>query len=137
MAPTVNHIGVAVPSIAEFLEQNRVLYEGFSKGPLIENTRQGVNEMFMTDGAITLELLEPAHAASPIAGFLKRNRAGGLIHIALEVDDLEGILRNVEAAGGKTIVDPIADVAFQERRIAFVVLNGHVTELIERKRGAR
>jgi methylmalonyl-CoA/ethylmalonyl-CoA epimerase len=137
MAPSVNHIGVAVPSIAEFLEQNSVLYETFSKGALIENTRQGVNEMFLTDGAVTLELLEPAHDASPIAGFLKRNRAGGLIHIALEVDDLDGVIKNVEAAGGKTIVAPIADVAFQERRIAFVVLNGHVTELIERGRAAR
>jgi len=132
----INHIAIAVPSIDEFLERNRVLYSDFSKGPLIVNATQGVNEMFITDGNTVLELLEPASEASPIAGVLKRNRSGQLVHIALDVDSLETTLRGVEEAGGRTIVRPVPDVAFGGRRIAFVFLNGHVTELIERPSAA-
>ena len=128
----INHIGVAVPSIVDFLERNQVLYSGFSRGPLIVNATQGVNEMFITDGKTVLELLEPASEASPIAGVLKRSRSGALVHIALDVDDLERTLHSVEESGGRAIVGPVPDIAFGERRIAFVLLNGHVTELIER-----
>jgi methylmalonyl-CoA/ethylmalonyl-CoA epimerase len=131
----INHIGMAVPSIAEFLERNEALYSGFSRGPLIVNEVQKVREMFISDGNIVLELLEPSCETSPISGFLKRNRAGGLIHIALEVHDLESALRRVEDSGGKVILAPTPDIAFQGRRIAFVVLSGQVTELIEQAGG--
>jgi methylmalonyl-CoA epimerase len=131
---TINHVGIAVRSITDFLERNRVLYSGFSHGPVITNITQGVNEMFITDGKTVLELLEPLNESSPIAAVLKSSREGKLVHLALDVDDLENSLREIEEAGGRTIVDPVPDVAFGQRRIAFVFLNGHVTELIERPR---
>ena len=133
----INHVGMAVPSIADFLEKNAVLYGGFSRGPLIVNEVQGVNEMFISDGVVVLELLEPSSDASPLAGFLKRNRQGGLVHVALDVDHMETALKQIEDAGGKVVVPPTADVAFPGRRIAFIVLNGHVTEFIERPTGSR
>ena len=129
----INHVGMAVPSIDEFLQKNETLYGGFSKGPLIVNEVQGVREMFITDGNTVLELLEPIRDGSPLAGFLKRNRAGGLVHVALEVEDLEVALERVRQAGGRVVVDPVPDVAFQQRRIAFVVLNGQLSEFIELK----
>ncbi len=132
---TINHIGVAVPNIADFLKKNEVLYAGFSKGPLIVNELQGVNEMFITDGTTVLELLEPSSDSSPIAGFLKRNRSGGLIHIGMDVDNLEAAIQRIEESGGKLVVEPVPDIAFDKRRIAFVVLNGQLTELIERRKG--
>jgi len=128
----INHIGLAVPSIADFLEKNAPFYGGFSRGPLVANPTQRVNEMFITDGATVIELLEPGDEESPINGFLKRNRFGGLIHVAFDVDDLDAWVQKIETAGGKTIVSPTPDTAFQNRRIAFVILNGQVTELIER-----
>jgi len=129
---TINHIGLAVPSIAEFLRENEFLYGDFSKGSLITNPVQRVNEMFISDGATVIELLEPAGDDSPINGFLKRNRAGGLIHIAFDVDHLESCLEEIDKRGGKTVVEPVPDPAFQNRRIAFAVVNGHLVELIER-----
>ena len=129
----INHIGVAVPSIDEFLEKNKALYGDFSRGPLISNETQGVREMFITDGKTVLELLEPSSEGSPLTGFLKKNRMGGLVHIALDVDSLEAAIQRVVQAGGKVIVEPVPDVAFEQRRIAFVVLNGHMTEFIERR----
>src|SRR5437773_20950 len=94
----VNHIGMAVPNIQDFLEKNHVLYAAFSKGPLISNDTQGVREMFITDGTTVIELLEPTSDTSRITGFLKRNRFGGLIHVGLDVEDLERAIRSVEAS---------------------------------------
>ena len=95
------------------------------------NERQKVRELFVTDGATTVELLEPLAEGSPLQGFLKRNPAGGLIHLALEVVDLDASIARVMAAGGRLVVGPVPDVAFNERRIAFVYLGGQVTELVE------
>ena len=127
----VNHIGMAVPSIEEFLAKNELLYGTFRRGPMIVNEIQDVREMFITDGSVVLELLEPMSENSPVAGFLRRNRGGGLIHVAFDVADLAKTLADVRRAGGRVIVDPVRDVAFDQRRIAFVMLNGQLTELIE------
>jgi methylmalonyl-CoA/ethylmalonyl-CoA epimerase len=98
---------------------------------MIVNEQQKVRELFLTDGATTIELLEPLGEGSPLRAFLNRNPAGGLIHLALEVVDLDTAISRVTAAGGRLVVAPIPDVAFQERRIAFVYLGGQITELIE------
>ena len=131
-APTkINHVGLAVRDIEAFLRKTTPLYEGFSRGPLIVNERQKVREIFVTDGATTVELLEPLGEGSPLQAFLNRNPTGGLIHLALEVTDLEAAIARVTAAGGRLVVAPVPDVAFNERRIAFVYLGGQITELIE------
>jgi methylmalonyl-CoA/ethylmalonyl-CoA epimerase len=127
----INHVGLAVPDIEAFLRKATPLYEGFSRGPMIVNERQKVRELFLTDGATTIELLEPLGEGSPLRTFLNRNPAGDLIHLALEVVDLDTAITRVTAAGGRLVVAPIPDVAFQERRIAFVYLGGQVTALIE------
>jgi methylmalonyl-CoA/ethylmalonyl-CoA epimerase len=130
----INHIGMAVPNIQRFLKTHDVFYSGFRRGPVIENTRQRVRELFLSDGSTTLELLEPSGPDSPIAPFLARNRVGGLLHVCIEVDDLDQALAAAGAAGGVVLVPPTPDVAFEERRIAFVVLDGQVTEIVERPR---
>jgi len=127
----INHVGFAVPDIETFLRTCAPLYERFSRGALITNERQGVRELFLTDGATTIELLEPLREDSPLRAFLNRNPAGGLLHLALEVVDLDAAIAAVVAAGGRLVVAPVPDVAFQERRIAFVYLGGQITELIE------
>jgi methylmalonyl-CoA/ethylmalonyl-CoA epimerase len=127
----INHVGLAVPDIEAFLRKTVPLYEGFSHGPLIVNDRQKVRELFMTDGATTVELLEPLGEDSPLRAFLNRNPTGGLIHLALEVTDLDAAIARLTAAGGRLVVAPVPDIAFNERKIAFVYLAGQVTELIE------
>jgi methylmalonyl-CoA/ethylmalonyl-CoA epimerase len=98
---------------------------------MIVNDRQKVRELFVTDGSTTVELLEPLGVGSPLQAFLNRNPTGGLIHLAFEVVDLDAAIARVTAAGGRLVVAPVPDVAFQERRIAFVYLGGQVIELIE------
>jgi methylmalonyl-CoA/ethylmalonyl-CoA epimerase len=130
----INHVGLAVPDIEAFLRKTTPLYEGFSRGPMIVNERQKVREQFVTDGATTVELLEPLGEGSPLRGFLNRNSRGGLIHLALEVVDLDAAIARAIAVGGRLVVAPVPDVAFNERRIAFVYLGGQVTELVEHPR---
>lgn len=127
----INHVGLAVPDIEAFLRKTAPLYGGFRRGPMIVNERQKVRELFMTDGATTVELLEPLGEGSPLQAFLGRNPGGGPIHLALEVADLDAAIARVTAAGGRLVAAPVPDVAFNERRIAFVYLGGQVTELIE------
>jgi methylmalonyl-CoA/ethylmalonyl-CoA epimerase len=134
MKATINHIGMAVPSITNFLAATDVLLGGLRRGSEIVNERQRVRELFLTDGRTVLELLEPMGDASPISSFLRRNPGGGLVHVALDVDALEPALALLEGVGGQTLVQPVPDVAFDERRIAFVLLAGQVVELIERPR---
>lgn len=123
---------MAVPSIEEFLRRHEVLYGEFEKGPVVVNERQRVREMFITDGGTVLELLEPLDRQSPIVEFLERNGGGGLVHVAIEVDDLDDAIMRIRQAGGRVVVGPEPDVAFDERRIAFVFLHDQITELIER-----
>jgi methylmalonyl-CoA/ethylmalonyl-CoA epimerase len=130
----INHVGLAVPDIEAFLRKTTPLYEGFSRGPIIVNERQKVRELFLTDGTTTVELLEPLGEASPLRAFLKRNSTGGLLHLALEVIDLDATIARVIAAGGRLVVAPVPDAAFNEHRIAFVYLGGQVTELVELRR---
>jgi methylmalonyl-CoA/ethylmalonyl-CoA epimerase len=127
----INHVGLAVPDIEAFLRKTTPLYEGFCRGPMIVNERQKVRELYMTDGATNVELLEPLGESSPLQAFFNRNPTGGLIHLALEVTDLDAAIAQVRAAGGRLVVAPVPDVAFNERRIAFVYLGGQITELIE------
>ena len=129
----LNHIGIAVPSIEKFLTENRVLYTAFERGPIIDNIQQCVRQVFLTDGKARLELLEPLAHPSPLDSFLAKNPRGGLVHLAFDVDGLDAALAGIEAAGGWIIVEPVPDVAFDNRRIAFVMLGGQVTELIERR----
>jgi methylmalonyl-CoA/ethylmalonyl-CoA epimerase len=127
----INHIGLAVPDIDAFLEKSAPLFEEFSRGKKIVNAQQKVREQFISDGATTLELLEPLSEGSPLQGFLNKNRAGGLIHLALDVVDLDVAIARVIAGGGRLVAGPVPDVAFNERRIAFVYLGGQLTELVE------
>jgi methylmalonyl-CoA/ethylmalonyl-CoA epimerase len=124
-------VGLAVPNIEAYLRKTMPLYGEFSRRPMIVNERQQVRELFLTDGATTVELLEPLADGSPLGGFLRKNPSGGLVHLALDVRDLDASIALITAAGGRLIAGPVPDAAFDERRIAFVFLGGQVTELIE------
>ncbi len=128
----INHVAMALPDIASFLDKSRTVYDGFTRGPVITNTRQSVREQFLSDGQTTIELLEPIGERSPLRGFLARQPHGGLVHLAFDVDALEPAIAALTATGGKLVTRPVPDIAFAERRIAFVLVAGQLIELIER-----
>jgi methylmalonyl-CoA/ethylmalonyl-CoA epimerase len=87
--------------------------------------------MFISKDGQVIELLEPLGEDSPIQGFLRKNPGGGLIHIALDVPNLDAAIQEVVGGGGRLITGPVADVAFDQRPIAFVFVGGQVVELVE------
>jgi methylmalonyl-CoA/ethylmalonyl-CoA epimerase len=129
---TINHVGMAVPNIDAYLAANEVLYRGFRKTESLLNERQRVREVFISDGKTTIELLEPVGETSPLNGFLRKNRAGGLIHVCFDCDDIAEAMSTVAKAGGVPITGPVPDVAFEERPIAFMMLADQVIELVQR-----
>jgi methylmalonyl-CoA/ethylmalonyl-CoA epimerase len=127
----IDHVAMAVPSIAQFREDASVMLGELRASPVYENRTQRVREQFLDDGHTRIELLEPLDTTSPISAFLDRNPAGGLLHLALQVTDIRDSIARIEAAGGCLVSGPVPDVAFAGRQIAFVLVAGQLMELIE------
>jgi methylmalonyl-CoA/ethylmalonyl-CoA epimerase len=131
MLTKINHIGVAVTCIEEALpyyrDQLGMNYEGEEVV-----AEQKVKVAFLQIGESRIELLEPTSDESPVAGFLKKN-GPGVHHIAYEVDDLEGALKNLEAQGVR-LIDKEPRKGAHGTKIAFVhpkSSGGVLTELCQ------
>ncbi|HEY4657908.1 MAG TPA: VOC family protein, partial [Gemmatimonadaceae bacterium] len=80
-----------------------------------------------------IELLEPTDDASGVARFLAERGRSTLHHVCFAVDDLAGVLRDLEARGVE-LIDRVprrgveGDVAFLHPRAA----DGVLIELIDR-----
>jgi methylmalonyl-CoA/ethylmalonyl-CoA epimerase len=94
--PVLDHIGIAVESIAE----SRRLYEAL--GLVVEGEEdvpgQGVKVAFLPVGDGRLELLEPMTPDSQIARHLER-RGPGLHHICLRVEDIRRSMADLRERG--------------------------------------
>ena len=130
-AKAVNHIGIAVRSIAEhrgFYEQT--LGAEFEK---IEDVpSQKVRVGFFKIGDVRLELLEPTDPSSSVAAFLEK-RGEGLHHVAYTVKDIEQRLAELKA-GGVRLIDETPRPGAHQMRIAFLHPKsscGVLTELCE------
>ena len=101
----LNHVGIAVPSIAAALDNYRVLY-GVEDGditPVRDMPEQGVKVAFVDIPNSQLELIEPLGANSPIHKFLERNPSGGQHHVCFEVPDIY-VARDAMLARGATVL---------------------------------
>lgn len=80
----LNHIAIAVPDMdkATALYRDVLGAKVSEKVPLPEH---GVYTVFVELGNTKLELLHPLGEKSPIAGFLQKNKSGGMHHICIEV----------------------------------------------------
>lgn len=94
--PVLDHIGIAVESIAE----GRRLYEalGLAVEGEEEVSAQGVRVAFLPVGDGRLELLEPMTPDSPIARHLEK-RGPGLHHICLRVEDIRRSMADLRERG--------------------------------------
>lgn len=102
--PEVDHIGIAVRSIAEA----RKLYESLGLRIVREETieHERVRTAMIPAGDSRIELLEPTDPASPIGRFLAK-RGEGLHHVALHVEDISAALESLKAQGARLISEDI------------------------------
>lgn len=112
----IAHIGIAVHSIAEalpFYEQLGFHLEGIET---VESEQ--VKVAFIKVGETKLELLESLSEDGPIARFIAK-RGSGVHHIALEVDDLEQRLQQLQQ-GGIALLQEEPKEGAQGAQIAFI-----------------
>jgi len=100
--PTLDHIGIAVESLAKGVEFYEAL--GLDLEGVEEVTEQGVKVGFLPVGDARLELLEPTGPSSPIAKHLER-RGPGLHHVCLRVDDIRGAMAALAERGHRLLSD--------------------------------
>ena len=130
-AKAVNHIGIAVHSIAE----RRDFYVhilGADFEAIEEVPSQKVRVAFFRVGDVRLELLEPTDASSSVAAFLEK-RGEGLQHLAYTVDDIERRLSDLKA-GQVRLIDESPRPGAHHMLIAFLhpkSTGGILTELCQ------
>lgn len=102
MIPRIDHIGIAVESIAEA----RRLYEelGLEVAEIEEVPQEGVRVAMIEVGESRIELLEPTTPDSPIRKFLDR-RGPGMHHLCLASNALMEDDRRLRDAGYRLLRD--------------------------------
>lgn len=102
--PSLDHIGIAVRSIADA----RKLYESLGLAVVHEETveQERVRTAMIPAGDTRIELLEPTADDSPIGKFLAK-RGAGLHHIALHVENISGVFEALKAQGVRLISEDI------------------------------
>jgi methylmalonyl-CoA/ethylmalonyl-CoA epimerase len=102
MIGRLNHIAIAVPDLAAATMLYRETLGAVMSAPqdLIEH---GVTVVFITLPNTKIELLAKLGAASPIAGFLEKNPAGGIHHVCYEVENILGARDHLTANGARVL----------------------------------
>ncbi|XP_057581044.1 methylmalonyl-CoA epimerase, mitochondrial isoform X2 [Hippopotamus amphibius kiboko] len=91
----LNHVAVAVPD----LEKAKAFYKnvlGAQVGETVPLPEHGVSVVFVTLANTKMELLHPLGNDSPVAGFLQKNKAGGMHHICIEVDNINAAVMDLK-----------------------------------------
>ena len=130
MIGPVHHVGVAVRSLREALEDYRRL--GLEPHLTEDVPSQGVRVAFLHAGAIRIELLESLEPDGVIARFIER-RGEGLHHLAFSTEDIRTEMTRLKQAGFE-LVDPEPRRGSHGRLVAFVhprSLHGVLLELVE------
>jgi methylmalonyl-CoA/ethylmalonyl-CoA epimerase len=137
LAPIVqglHHVAIVVES----LERSRGAYEqalGLGSSPIEFVADQKVNVLVLWAGSQRIELLEPAAADSPVAGFLAK-RGPGLHHLAWKVADVAAAIERLKAANVR-LIDQAPRPGAHHTQIAFVhpaATGGVLMELVEEPR---
>lgn len=102
--PTIDHLGIAVQSIA----QARALYEALGLRVVHQETleHEQVRTAMIPAGESRIELLEPTAPDSPVGRFLAKH-GPGLHHVALHVDNISLALEQLKAQGARLISEDI------------------------------
>jgi len=130
----IDHVGIAVKSIAESLPYYRDVLGLEYLGEEVV-AEQKVKVAFLKLGDSRLELLEPTSQDSPISGFLEK-RGSGIHHICVRVDSVESALTSHQKAGAQ-LIDTKPRIGAHGMRIAFVhpkSTSGVLLELSEKPR---
>jgi methylmalonyl-CoA/ethylmalonyl-CoA epimerase len=118
----MHHVGYVVRDIEHSAKGFVHSLNATWDGKIFEDPNQKVKVTFLSTGAkqTQIELVEPNGPDAPVQKFLQE-KGGGLHHVCYETDDLERELAALRAQGGVIAKRPKPAVAFDGRRIAWVM----------------
>lgn len=102
----LNHVGVATPSIERSIALYRDVLGATRIGEPFDLPAQGVKVCFIDTPNTQIELIEPYDESSPIAGFLRKNPAGGQHHVCFEVPEIHAAVAALKAKGATILGEP-------------------------------
>jgi methylmalonyl-CoA/ethylmalonyl-CoA epimerase len=132
----VHHLGVAVPDVAAAIPvYESLLGQRLLSGPF-DDPIQKVRVCFLGGGGagdVVIELIAPLADDAPVHQYLKKGL--GAYHICYEVLDMDRTLADLRTNGCLVISGPVPAVAFEGRRIAWLLMpTRQVIELVESER---
>jgi len=133
----LNHVGVAVPSLADAIDTYRTLYGATDITEPFDMPAQGVKVCFVNLPNSQIELIEPLNEDSPIHNFIQKNPKGGQHHVCFEVDDINEAVSVMKDRGASVLGEP--RIGAHGTPIVFVHpknTNGVLVELMETPKGA-
>lgn len=130
----INHLGIATKGIEEALKfwENALGLENVHTETVED---QKVRVAMLPLGESRIELLEPTEEDSPISKFLEK-RGGGIHHIAVEVEDIEGALARLKREGAR-LIDEKPRIGAEGCLVAFIhpsSANGVLLELVQKNK---
>jgi methylmalonyl-CoA epimerase len=128
MITKINHIGIAVNSLADALTLYRDAL-GLVVTSIADEPEQKVTVAFLPRGGSEIELLEPYPGDGPVRKFMEK-RGEGIHHICLEVDDIEAALAQLGGQGVQ-LIDTEPRLNSRGHKIAFIHPKGAHGVLIE------
>jgi methylmalonyl-CoA/ethylmalonyl-CoA epimerase len=128
---SIDHVGVAVPSIDEALALYRDVL-GMQLAHRETVTEQGVDAALLDVGDAHVELLQPLSPDTTVARFLS-DRGPGLHHVAYRVASIEAALESCRSAG-LGLIDERPRAGIRGSRVAFLhprATGGVLTEIVQ------
>ena len=101
---TIDHLGIAVKSLAEAKKFYRALGFDIGHEEIVEHER--VRVAMVPAGDSRIELLEATSDDSAVARFIAK-RGEGLHHVAISVEDLQATIEALKKTGTRFISDEI------------------------------
>ncbi|EFA84290.1 methylmalonyl-CoA epimerase [Heterostelium album PN500] len=129
----LNHVAIAVPNMEEAATMYRDVM-GCKVSEAVEQKEHGVSTVFVALENTKIELLHPLGENSPIANFLKKNPAGGIHHVCIEVDDIHSAVKVLQEKQIR-IIDPNPKIGAHGKPVVFLhpkSCNGVLVELEEK-----
>jgi len=126
----LNHVAIAVPDLEAAARQYREALGARVSEPL-DQPAHGVTVVFVDLPNTKIELLHPLGADSPIAGFLERNRSGGMHHVCYEVEDIHVARDRLVAQGARVLGDGEPKIGAHDKPVLFLHPKDFCGTLIE------
>jgi methylmalonyl-CoA/ethylmalonyl-CoA epimerase len=119
MIGRLNHVAIVVPNLSA---ASAIYAEtlGADVSAPEDLASHGVTVVFVNLPNTKIELLHPFGNASPIAGFLEKNPAGGMHHICYEVDDIEAASAQMVATGARVLGDGKPTIGAHGKPVLFL-----------------